>query len=451
MKILLITLFLQTFSTATFAEIKTYTYTVKQPFGGSQSPDDARIGAIVKAKREVLELAGTYLESLTVVRDSMLEKDEILALAAGILKAEIMSQKNYATQDSFGIIVVARVDVDTSILEHRVKKLLRDRNLLEKYRESQLREKKLLAKIEELEKQNKLLLLQKPHVKEKQKELLKKQFKKVTEALTAVQWNQKALGLWRERKFTDSNQALMFLNQAIRLDPNFADAYHNRGSAYLDLDQYDRAIDDYNQAIRLDPNSAPSYNNRGHWYYKKVQFERALEDYNLAIRLDPNLVFAYNNRGVAYANLGQHKQAIEDYDQAIRLDPKYTLAYKNREIALKKQKPCFIATVAFGTSTAPHLETLRKFRDRFLVNNSVGTMLAEIYYTCSPPIADFIARHETLRTVVRWSMLPIVGVSWMAITFGPLSALVIIVLLFTLLGATGVVCFRILRLKRRPG
>jgi len=44
------------------AEVKTFTHTVKQPFGGSQSPDDARIAAMAKAKREVLEKAGTYLE-----------------------------------------------------------------------------------------------------------------------------------------------------------------------------------------------------------------------------------------------------------------------------------------------------------------------------------------------------------------------------------------------------
>jgi len=92
------------------AEIKTYIHTVKQSFGGSQSPDDARIGAIAKAKREVLEKAGTYLESLTIVRKSVVEKDEILALAAGVLKTEIVSQKNFATEDTFGIIVKSKVN-----------------------------------------------------------------------------------------------------------------------------------------------------------------------------------------------------------------------------------------------------------------------------------------------------------------------------------------------------
>jgi hypothetical protein len=103
-------------------EIQTITHTVKQSFGGSQSPDDARISAVAKAKREALEKAGTYIESITVVKDLQVDKDEILALAAGVLKAEVVSQKNYASDDAFGIDVVVKVVVDTSILEERVKK-----------------------------------------------------------------------------------------------------------------------------------------------------------------------------------------------------------------------------------------------------------------------------------------------------------------------------------------
>jgi len=117
------------FSSIAFANIETITSTVKQPFGGNQSPDDARIAAIAKAKREALERAGTYLESLTIVQNNVLEKDEIIALAAGVLKTEVVSQKNYATEDAFGIIIVAKVDVDTSTLEKRVKAFLKDRSL----------------------------------------------------------------------------------------------------------------------------------------------------------------------------------------------------------------------------------------------------------------------------------------------------------------------------------
>jgi hypothetical protein len=144
-------------STVSYAQIETITSTVRQPFGGSQSPDDARIAAFAKAKREALEQAGTYLESLTIVKNSVLEKDEIFALTAGVLKAEIVSQKNYATKDAFGLIIVAKVDVDTNILEERVRKLLKDRKLLKKYQDAQEREKDLLSKIKSLEEKDRKL------------------------------------------------------------------------------------------------------------------------------------------------------------------------------------------------------------------------------------------------------------------------------------------------------
>ena len=47
---------------------------------------------------------------------------------------------------------------------------------------------------------------------------------------------------------------------------DLAGAYFKRGVAYHSLKQYDRAIDDYSQAIRLDPNYAFAYNNRGNAY-----------------------------------------------------------------------------------------------------------------------------------------------------------------------------------------
>jgi hypothetical protein len=49
-------------------EVQIITQTVRQTFGGGQSPDDARIAAVAKAKREALEKAGTYIEHLTVVK-----------------------------------------------------------------------------------------------------------------------------------------------------------------------------------------------------------------------------------------------------------------------------------------------------------------------------------------------------------------------------------------------
>jgi len=268
------------------AKMETITRTVWQPFGGSQSPDNARVAATAKAKRDALEQAGTYIESLTVVKDHVVEEDEILALAAGVLKAEVVSQENYVTGEAFGIEVVAEVGVDTSILEERVKKLLQDRTLLAKHRKSRQRENELLAEVERLEAENQRLQALSAEGQEQKKTELKEQFHRVTQALTAVEWNQKALALLRDGELTNPKEALEYLDQAIRLDPKYGDAYYNRGRTYGVLGRYQRAIEDFNQAIRLDPKYA----------------------------------LAYTNRGIAYNNLGQHKRAIEDFNQANRLD-----------------------------------------------------------------------------------------------------------------------------------
>ena len=245
------------------AKLETITHTVRQPFGGSQSPDDARAAAMHKAKREALERAGTYIESLTVVKDHDVEKDEILALAAGVLTAEIVSQKRYHTEEAFGIIVVTKVDVDTSILEERVKKLLQDRTLLEKHRENRQRENELLAKVERLAAEDRRLQALSAEGQEQKKKELKEQFHNATQALTAVEWNQKAFAVWRDGKYTDPKEALEYLDQAIRLDPKYAHAYNNRGFAHNNLGQYKRAVENYDQAIRLDPKNAEPYNKIG--------------------------------------------------------------------------------------------------------------------------------------------------------------------------------------------
>jgi len=305
-------------------EIQTITHTVKQPFGGSQSADDARISAIAKAKREALEMAGVYVEALTIVKDAKVDKDEILALAAGVLKTEVVSQENYHTKDAFGIDVVVKVVVDTSVLEGRVKKLLQDRTHLEQLNQARKKEKELLDKIAILEKENR-----KPTAKKGSNKDLQKQFEGVSKGLTAVDWVDKAHALWdrNNSKFTDLGKVMEYLNEAIRLNPNYADAYGDRGAAYADLGQYQLAIEDYNKAIRLQPDDVFAYNNRGIAYADLGQYQLAIEDYNKAIRLKPDHAKPYYNRGITYNKINQYQLAIEDFNKVIRLKPDHAMAY----------------------------------------------------------------------------------------------------------------------------
>jgi Flp pilus assembly protein TadD len=90
-----------------------------------------------------------------------------------------------------------------------------------------------------------------------------------------------------------------------------------------------QTLEDYSQAIRLDPDNAELYRNRGVAYKKLGQFYYALRDFSWAIQLDPNDAVSYNNRGHTYSKLGQFVHAIEDYDRALRLDPHNVRAFIN--------------------------------------------------------------------------------------------------------------------------
>lgn len=165
-----------------------------------------------------------------------------------------------------------------------------------------------------------------PAVFEKQTELNAES----TAAGSAYELFNKAVELCPGGKCTDPQKAIEYLDEAIKLKPNYAGAFNNRGNIYCGLGQFKKAIEDYNQAIALKP------------------------DYALAL----------GNRGGAYDYLGQHKKAIEDYNQAISLKPDYTNAYVNRASAYlddgNKALGCPDAEKACELGSCATLETARK-------------------------------------------------------------------------------------------
>ena len=64
--------------------------------------------------------------------------------------------------------------------------------------------------------------------------------------------------------------------------------YSNRGLAYDDKGEHDRAIQDFDEALRRNPSYLNGYINRGDAYRKKGDREHASADYDKALSLNPN-------------------------------------------------------------------------------------------------------------------------------------------------------------------
>ena len=122
-------------------------------------------------------------------------------------------------------------------------------------------------------------------------------------------------------------------DEAIRLKPDYAEAYNDRGVAKSERGRYEEAIADYDEAIRLQPEDAEAYTNRGAVKIGLGRYKDAIADLDKAIRLQPDLIPAYNNRGNAKILSEQYDEAIADYDEAIRLQPDLAEAYYNRGVA----------------------------------------------------------------------------------------------------------------------
>ena len=71
-------------------------------------------------------------------------------------------------------------------------------------------------------------------------------------------------------------------------------------------------------------------------------------------------------------------------------------------------KKCFIATATYGSALEGEVVTLRNFRDGFLLKSSLGRALVDMYYRYSPPLANIIAEHETLKVTSRIVLTPLI-------------------------------------------
>ena len=143
------------------------------------------------------------------------------------------------------------------------------------------------------------------------------------------------------------DKAIEHYNQAIKLNPDYASAYINRGATYLKQERYELALEDCNKAVELAPAFFLSYSNRANVYFRHERYELALEDCNRTIELAPDYPLVYCIRGDVYLKQERYTLALEDYNKAIELAPNYVPPYINRGAIYRKQEKYELALEDF--------------------------------------------------------------------------------------------------------
>ena len=115
-------------------------------------------------------------------------------------------------------------------------------------------------------------------------------------------------------------------SQAIRLNPEAAEAFHARGLVHQRQGDHRAAMLDFDAAIDRNPFVASPYAARGQSLVATGQYDKAVEDLNAALNTDNRNADAWAWRGVAYEKQGNRKDAVESYQRATTLDSGNRLA-----------------------------------------------------------------------------------------------------------------------------
>lgn len=117
--------------------------------------------------------------------------------------------------------------------------------------------------------------------------------------------------------------------EALRLEPRFAECYGNMANAWKEKGDIDLAIRYYLVAIELRPNFADAWSNLASAYMRKGRLNEAAQCCRQALALNPLLVDAHSNLGNLMKAQGLVQEAYSCYLEALRIQPTFAIAWSN--------------------------------------------------------------------------------------------------------------------------
>src|SRR5919197_716010 len=127
----------------------------------------------------------------------------------------------------------------------------------------------------------------------------------------------KGLNHMSNEKFLD---AIRSFDLALRLDPQYVDAWIKRAYAHFHLGEYTVAIRSYDRALEIDVNNAEAWNLKGLAYYKMKNYDKAIECCEKAIDINPNDGMSWYNKACYLTLSGKIDDGLDALKRSIKID-----------------------------------------------------------------------------------------------------------------------------------
>jgi len=109
---------------------------------------------------------------------------------------------------------------------------------------------------------------------------------------------------------------LRLWSHCIEVTPQEANAYYNRGNAFLRQKEYGKANRDFEKAIELDPSFRKALYKKGFLLLGQKKFDAAIDYFDAILSLDPEFAIAYTAKAVAYYYKKEYEKAWLEVNKA---------------------------------------------------------------------------------------------------------------------------------------
>lgn len=283
----------------------------KYVMGDLDSKKDARMLALMEAKRIALEKAGTYVESSSEVKNFSLTKDQINTLATGIMSVDILKEDWKMSGENMVATILIRAQIDASNLKGRIAAMHDEEKNVDdsgEIRKQLAALQKELAELKAAQTAQSGRKTAAPEIKEKHDEIIK-----TMSALDHLEEGNRALdaGQW--------DQALNAFGAALALNSSLSGAYAGQAMILQQTGKDAAAMEKIDMALTLEPGTAKNHTIKALILKKQGKPEQALRSLNRAIELRPRVQKLYMLRSNLFAQLKRPKAAVEDLSRACNL------------------------------------------------------------------------------------------------------------------------------------